>query len=266
MRRERGVTVQVTARIAALAALLLAALPAGAQDVTGNEEHLVDLHALLLDLPAIDAPGAFRSGELNLALEVTDIPVIDGDVGPKTELTASDHARAYPRFRLALGLPAPSGFRAFVGAAYVPPVEINRVTVNSPAVEAGFAWVNGPLRIGLQGHGVWARVLSPVSSPDVRDELTVTEGGWDLRAGYEFRMKRLAITPYAGAGQVYSSGHFRSSVDGGIVDSTHSGAAYSAGARLLYRDHWEGVVEYSVYPGMLWNPRFRFGYVMNLGW
>lgn len=175
MRREHGVSVEVTTRTAAILALLLSSLPAGAQDVTGNEEHLVDIHALLLDLPTIDAPGAFRSGELNLAVEVTDIPVIDGNVGPKTELTASDHARAYPRLRLALGLPAPSGFRAFVGAAYVPPVTINQVTVNSPALEAGFAWVNGPLRVGVQAHGLWARVLSPVSSPDVRDELTVTE-------------------------------------------------------------------------------------------
>ena len=33
-----------------------------AQDVGAQERRLVDIHALLLDLPAVDAPGARRKG------------------------------------------------------------------------------------------------------------------------------------------------------------------------------------------------------------
>lgn len=245
---------------------LLAAAPARAQDVTGREQRLVDIHALLLDLPPVDAPGAFAPGEVDLGVELATIPVIDGNVGPKRELTASDHARLYPRPRLALGLPAPSGFRAFLGAAYIPPVEINQITVGSLAGEAGLAYAVGSLRLGLRGHAVDARALSPVSAPDVRDRLRVRVLGWDVSAGYSLRLGKLSLTPYAGAGQVWSRGDFRSSVDGGTVHSTYTGPAFNAGARMVFRDHWEGVVEYSVYPGRLWNPRFRVGYVVDLGW
>lgn len=269
MRRGSGVSVLVRSCFRALLALpWLAALPVLAQDVGAQERRLVDIHALLLDLPAVDAPGALAPGQLDLGLEVTGIPVISGDVGAadKRELTASDHARLFPRPRLALGLPAPPGFRAFVGAAYIPPLEVNRITVNSLGAEAGIAWARGRLRVGLRGHAVVAHALSPVSAPDVRDRLNVAEGGWDLRAGYQLRMGKLALTPYAGVGQVWSKGDFRSSVDGGTVHSRHSVAAFDAGARVLFRDHWEGAVEYSMYPGRLWNPRVRVGYVVNLGW
>jgi hypothetical protein len=254
------------ARTAAAVLGLLAALPARAQDVLEEEQHLVDIHALLLDLAPIQAPGALASGELDLGVEVTGIPPISGDVGPTREITASDHARLYPRPRLALGLPAPRGFRAFVGAGYIPPIEINQITVHSLGIEAGMAWASGRLRLGLAGHAAFAHALSPVSSPDVQDRLDVTEGGWDARAGYELRLRKLAVTPYAGGGQVWTKGDYRSSVDGGTVHSTQGGPAFYAGARLLFHDHWEGVLEYSVYPDHLWNPRVRLGYVVNLGW
>ncbi len=269
MRRGRGVSAMVrSCSRAVLVVSLLAAVPAAAQDVTGREERLVDIHALLLDMPAIDAPGSLAPGQLDLGLEVTGIPVISGDVGAadKRELTASDHARLYPRPRLALGLPAPPGFRAFAGAAYIPPIEIASMTVNSLGLEAGMAWVGGPLHVGLRLHGVLAHALSPVSSPSVRDRLNVVDGGWDLRAGYELRYGKLALTPYAGVGQVWTKGDFRSSVDGGTVHSTHSVAALEVGGRALFRDHWEAALEYSAYPGRLWNPRVRVGYILNLGW
>ncbi len=269
MRTRRGVSGMVRAcfRVMVVASLL-AALPAGALDVAGRERRLVDIHALLLDLPALGAPGALAPGQLDLGVEVTGIPAISGDVGAadKRELTASDHARLYPRPRVALGLPAPPGFRAFAGAAYIPPVEISSITVNSLGAEAGMAWVGGPLHLGVRVHGVLAHALSPVSSPHVRDRLNVVEGGWDLRAGYALRLGKLALTPYAGVGQVWTKGDYRSSVDGGTVHSTHTVAALEAGARVLFHDHWEGALEYSVYPGRLWNPRVRVGYVVNLGW
>lgn len=245
---------------------LLVALPALGQDVTGREERLVDIHSLLLDLPPIDAPGALEPWQLALSLELATIPPISGDVGPKREITASDHARLFPRPRLALGLPAPPGFRAFLGAAYIPPVEIAGISVNSLGAEAGIAWVDGPLRVGLRAHGVVARALSPVSAPYVRDRLSVAEGGWDVGAGWELRLGSLSLTPYAGMGQVWSRGDFRSSVDGGTVHSRRTSVAIDAGARALLLDHWEGAVEYSAYPGRLWSPRFRVGYVAHLPW
>jgi hypothetical protein len=245
---------------------LLLALPARGQGVIEREQRLVDIHALLLDLAPVQAPGALAPGQLGLGLEVTGIPVINGDVGPKREITASDHARLYPRLRVALGLPMPDGFRAFVGGGWVPPVEVNQITVDSLGVESGIAWVNGPWRLGLAGHFAVARALSPVSAPYVRDRLKVTEGGWDLRAGYELRLGKFSLTPYAGGGQVWTKGDFRSSVDGGTVHSTRGGAAIYGGARLLFHDHWEAVVEYSAYPDRLWNPRVRLGYVVSFGW
>ena len=125
-----------------LALLALAAvLPARGQDAAELEQNLVDIHALLLDLAPVQAPGALASGQLDLGLEVTGIPVINGDIGAKREITASDNARLYPRPRLALGLPMPTGFRAFVGAGYIPPVEVNRITVDSLGAEAGIAWI-----------------------------------------------------------------------------------------------------------------------------
>jgi hypothetical protein len=245
---------------------VLAALPARGQDVYSREQRLVDIHALLLDLPPLNAPGAYAPGYLDLGLEVAAIPPISGDVGPLREITASDQARLFPRLRLALGLPAPAGFRIFVGGGYIPPVEINRITVNSLGGEAGIAYVNGALRIGLRGHGVLAHALSPVSAPNVRDRLKVADGGWDVSAGYELHLGKLSLTPYAGAGQVWSKGDFRSSVDGGTIHSTHAGATFQAGARALLFDHWEAVLEYSVYPGRVWSPRLRLGYVVHLGW
>ncbi len=245
---------------------LVAALPARGLDVTASEQRLVDIHALLLDLPHLQAPGALAPGQLDLSLELATIPPISGDVGPKREITASDQARLFPRPRLSLGLPAPHGFRAFVGGGYIPPIEINRITVHSLSLEAGIAWTDGPLRIGVRGHGVLARALSPVSAPDVRDRLNVADGGWDLSAGYELRLRGLSLTPYASAGQVWSKGDFRSSVDGGTVHSRGSWAALDVGARALLGGHWEGVVDYLAYPGRLWSPRFRIGYIARLPW
>ena len=40
-----------------------------------------------------------------------------------------------------VGLPAPEGFRAFAGLAYIPPVTIQEVNTHYGAVEAGFAYV-----------------------------------------------------------------------------------------------------------------------------
>jgi len=254
---------------AALATILLASASAGpalGQDVYRRQQHLLDEHALLIDLPPVEAPGALSPGQLDLGLEVVGIPAISGSTGNpnEREITISDRARVFPRPRLSLGLPAPPGFRAMVGLGYVPPIEIEHVTLDLAAAEAEVAFTPGALRLGLRGHLVYGEARAPVTSPSLRDRLSVGELGWEASAGYELRAGRFSLTPYAGAGQVLLDGHFRSSVDGGTVKSRYAGAALHTGARLLYHDHWEAAAEWSLYPGRLSHPRLRVGYVLGL--
>ena len=167
-----------------LLALLLAAGSgaANAQTMLDQEERLIEIHSLLLDLPPAQAPGALRPGELSLGVELITVPEIDGTTGPKRQITASDRTRVFPRPRLALGLPAPDGFRAFVGLAYIPPVAIREVSTHFGALEAGFAWVPGALAVAVRGHGLYARSRAPVTEPDTRDRLVTTENGADHSA------------------------------------------------------------------------------------
>lgn len=248
---------------AALAAAALGASPAAAQTMLDQEERLIQIHSLLLDLPPVGPPGAYRSGELALDLELIGIPVIDGTTGSKVQITASDRTRVFPRPRLSFGLPAPEGFRAFVGAAYIPPIQINGVSTNYGALEAGFAWTPGPLAVGLRGHVLYARSTSPVTDPNTRDTLVTTEGGADLSAGYRLDLGRISLTPYVGAGLVALQGDFTVTSDGVVLTSDYTGAMLNAGVRLAWR-RWEAVGEVVGYPGRLVHPGFRFGYVWDL--
>jgi hypothetical protein len=249
------------------AAALLAALPgaAGAQTLFDQEQRLIQIHSLLLDLPPVDAPGAWRRGEASLGLEVVTIPTIDGTTGSKRQLTASDQTRAFPRPRVALGLPAPEGFRAFAGLSYVPPVEIRRISAHLVAGEAGIAWAPGALRLGLRGHALYARTQSPVTDPGTRDVLRAAEAGLDLSGGYDLGLGPARLTPYAGVGFTRLSGDFRVESDGAKLSSRYTAAALHGGLRLLVMDHWEAVGEWAVYPGRLIHPRFRVAYVADLG-
>ena len=66
-------------------ALLLASLagPALAQTMLDQEERLIELHSLLLALPALEAPGALAPLQARLGLEVVGVPLIDGKTGPR---------------------------------------------------------------------------------------------------------------------------------------------------------------------------------------
>src|SRR5512137_1007830 len=111
--------------------------PASAQTMLDQEQRLIQIHSLLLDLSPVQAPGAFVPGELSLGLELIGIPHIDGTTGGKVQITASDRTPLFPRPRIALGLPAPEGFRTFVGLSYIPPIPINGVSTNFGALEGG---------------------------------------------------------------------------------------------------------------------------------
>jgi hypothetical protein len=244
---------------------VLAVVPctAQAQTLLDQEERLIDIHSLLLDLPPLQAPGALEAGRFSLALEAVTIPTIDGTTGSKRQITASDRTRVFPRPRVAMGLRLPAGLRAFVGAAYVPPVRVREVATHHLALEAGAAWTQGRLRAGVRIHGAYARSTSPVTEPETRDTLWTRVGGADLSAGLAFEpVAGYALQPYAGAGVVALRGRFRVTSDGYVLRSHHSGAALHAGLRLAVHDRWEALAEVDAYPGRLVHTNLRLGYLL----
>jgi hypothetical protein len=227
-----------------------------------QEERLIDIHTLLLDLPALRPPGALAEWQWSVGLEGVTIPEIDGTTGSKEQITASDRTPLYPRPRLAVGLPAPDGFRAFAGASYIPPIRIREVSTNFVAVEAGFAWVPGAFRAGVRGRATYAYSTSPVTDPATRDALESRVLGADLSAAWSFVPSgRLELQPYASAGVVGTHGRFRVTSDGTVLVSDFTGAALAAGMRLVYGRRWEGTAEVIGYPDRLVHVNFMFGYV-----
>jgi hypothetical protein len=247
---------------AALAAL---AGPAAAQTMLDQEQRLIQIHSLLLDLTPVDAPGAYRPGELSLGLELIAIPSIDGTTGSKRQITASDRTPVFPRPRLAVGLPAPDGFRTFAGVSYIPPFTIQDVSSHFAAAEAGFAWVPGALRVGLRGHLLYADSRSPVTDPQTRDALFTLEYGGELSAAWVFALGPGSLAPYAGIGVSRLSSDFRVTSDGTVLTSRYTALGLHAGVRLFAKDHWEGIAELELFPGRLVHPTFRIAYVLDLG-
>jgi hypothetical protein len=246
-------------------AVALAAAPAGAwaQTMLDQELRLIDIHCLLLDLPPLQGPGNLAAWQWDLGLEGITVPDIDGTTGTKVQLTASDRTKVFPRPRLALGLPAPEGFRAFAGVSYVPPLQIRDASTNLIALEAGFAWTPDPFRVGVRGHALYAYSIAPVTDPTTRDTLETGEYGADLSAGWTFAVEaaRLDIQPYAGGGIVALHGRFRVTSDGNVLESRYTGASLHAGLRLALAGRWEGVVEVDGYPSRLVHTNFKLGYV-----
>lgn len=243
---------------------VVAAGSASAQTMLDQEQRLIQIHSLLLDLPPVDEPGACRAGQLSAGLELVFVPPIDGTTGNKKQITASDRTPVFPRPRIALGLPAPESFRAFVGISYVPPVLVRNVSLNYFAGEAGIAWLPGTLRVGLGAHLLHAASQSPVTDPVIRDTLNTTELGAELSAGARFGWGALALTPYGGLGLVHLSGDFRVTSDGVTLSSQNTVPALHAGARLTFRDRWEAIAEAAYYPGRLIHPSVRLGYLFDL--
>jgi hypothetical protein len=257
-----GPLASVVARSVAVA-FALVPLAARAQTMLDQEERLIDIHTLLLDLPAVRSPGALADWQLSVGVEGVTIPSIDGTTGSKEQITASDRTPLYPRPRLALGLPAPEGFRAFVGGAYIPPFRIREVSTSFVALEAGFAWAPGALRVGLRGRATYAYSTSPVTDPATRDALESRVLGAEVSAAWSFLVPaaRLELQPYAGAGVVGTHGRFRVTSDGTVLVSDFTGASLSAGIRLVYGRHWEGAAEAVAYPDRLAHTNFMLGYV-----
>ncbi len=238
---------------------LAAASAASAQTMLDQEQRLIDIHSLLLDLPPLEAPGSLHAGQASLGLEVITIPRIDGTTGGKRQITASDRTRLFPRPRLAVGLPAPDGLRAFAGLSYIPPIAIHEVSTHYGAIEAGLAWERGAFHLGARGHALYASSRAPVTDPATRDTLETWEYGGELAAGERFLLGAGSMEPYAGAGLVRLRGRFRVTSDGTVLRSDHAGASLHAGLRLLFRGRWEGVAELDAYPDRLVHSVFRVG-------
>ena len=242
----------------------LASGAAGAQTMLDQEQRLIEIHSLLLDLPAAGAPGAPRSGELSVGLEVITVPPIDGTTGNKKQLTASDRTPVAPRPRVALGLPVPEPLRAFVGLAYVPPLVLGSVSLHLLGAEAGIAWAPGALRLGVRGHLLAAESLSPVTDPKLRDRLRTIVFGAEAAGGYELGFGALSATPYGGIGFSRLSGTFHVTSDAVELTSQYTSLVLHAGARLLWNQRWEGVVELVAYPGRMVHPNLRLSYLFGV--
>ena len=246
------------------AALLFAAIPgrARAQTMLDQEQRLIEIHSLLIALQQGNAPGAYRPGEVSLGVEVIGIPPIDGTTGGKRQITASDRTFAFPRPRLALGLPAPDGYRAYVGVAYIPPIPIREVSSHLGALEAGFAWTpEGPFAAGLRAHALVARSKSPVTDPTTRDVLDTTELGADLSAGYKLSFGPGSVTPFASVSLARVAGDFRVTSDNALLTSRTTNAGFTGGVRLFATAGVEAVAEMVVFPGRLVHPNFRIAWV-----
>jgi len=250
---------------AAVALLLLAGAGAArAQTMLDQEERLVALHSLLVSLPATQAPGALAPWQASLGLEVITIPTIDGTTGGKVQITASDRTRAFPRPRLALGLPLAGDWRAFAGAAYIPPLEVNGVSSHLGAVEGGVAWAPGPLAVALRGQAVYATSKSPVTEPDTRDTLRTSVLGADLSAGWTLAVGPAHLTPYAGVGLARTDGRFRVTSDGALLRSQETRPVLSLGLRVAGWRDVEAVAELVDHPGRLRHATFRVAWTPRL--
>jgi hypothetical protein len=251
----------------ALVALALAgaSLPALAQTMFEQQQRLMDVHGLLLDLPPAEPPGALAPWQASLGVEVIGIPEIDGTTGGKTQITASDHTRAFPRPRLLLGLPPAGAVRPFVGLTYIPPITIADVSTNYGAIEAGLAWVHGPLSAGLRGYAAHGFSKTPVTDPTTEDTFESTLFGGDLLVGYALDLWGARWTPFGGAGVAFHDGRFRVTSDGVILTSDVTTAAIHAGLRVVAWRQWEAAAELAAYPGYLVHPNFKVAWLWDAG-
>ncbi|MFL5312935.1 MAG: hypothetical protein ACJ79H_21080 [Myxococcales bacterium] len=246
----------------AVACLVLAAAAgARAQTMLDQEERLIEVHSLLVDMGSLNAPGAYRNRDLSLGVEVIVIPPIDGTTGGKRQITASDRTPIFPRLRVALGLPAPEGFRASVGIAYIPPIRLGDVSSHFAALEAEMAYAPGPLAVALHGHVLLARSMGPVTEPATRDTLDNFELGANAAAGYRFDFAPGSVTPYASIGLTRAVGIFRVTSDGYELTSRTTNPVLGAGVRLLAKQGVELVAELTAFPGRLVHPSFRVAWM-----
>jgi hypothetical protein len=163
--------------------------------------------------------------------------------------------------RLALGLPAPEDFRASVGLAYIPPIQLRDVSSHLAALEAEMSYAPGPLAVGIRGHVLVARSMGPVTEPATRDTLDNFEFGANAAAGYRLDFEPASLTPYVSIGLTRAVGIFRVTSDGYELTSRTTNPGLNAGVRLFAKQRFELVAELAVFPGRLVHPSFLFAWM-----
>ena len=231
-----------------------------AQTMLDQEQRLIDIHSLLMVIQP-GAPGALDPWQVAVGGDVIAIPSIDGTTGGRRQITASDRTPVFPRPRVSVGLPAPAGFRAWAGAAYIPPVELRSVSSHTGALEAGFAWLRGPLTAGVRGFGLLAESKSPVTDPATRDTLDTFLYGADILASWRFDLGRFSATPFAGAGVTRVAGDFHVTSDNAVVTSRSVTAGVNGGVRVFWRPI-AATLEWAVFPGRLVHPVFSLAWII----
>jgi hypothetical protein len=250
-----------------LLAIALSASAARAQTMLDQEQRLIQIHSLLIALPQQTSPDGYDPGQLSLGLELIIIPDINGQTGGKTQITASDRTPVFPRPRVALGLPAPEDFRAYVGFTYLPPFEINSVSSHQVGIEGSFAWApRGPLSVGLRSFAIFAESKSPVTDPNTRDTLDSFLAGGELSAGYRFDLGSFSLTPFAGAGATYVMGNFRVTSDNTPLSSDTVTASVNGGVRFHAGAGIDAVAQVLAYPGLLVHPVFGIAWTPQVLW
>jgi len=241
---------------------LLTAGAAGAQTMLDQEQRLIEIHSLLIELQPMGPPGALAPGETSLGVEVIGIPTIDGTTGSKTQITASDRTRVFPRPRASIGLPAPDGYRAWAGLAYIPPIAIRDVSSHFIGADAGMAWApQSPLTAGLRVHALYAESKSPVTDPNTRDVLDTFEYGADVSAAWRFDLGRLSLTPFAAVGVTRVQGDFTVTSDAAKLQSYTTNPGITGGVTLLAGPGIQAMAELVIFPGRMVHPSFSIAWV-----
>jgi len=253
--------------IALSAGIALVALPGAAQTTLDQEQRLIQIHSLLVALPPLTSPEGYEPWQVSLGAELIVIPSISGQIGGRVppEITASDRTPVFPRPRLAIGLPAPQDFRAYVGATYLPPFQINSASSHQIGLEGAYAWVpETPLSAGLRAFALFAESKSPVTDANTRDTLDSFDAGAELSVGYRFDLGSFTATPFAGFGATFASGHFRVFTDHDLLTSNTFNPSVDGGVRVHLRPGFDALAEVVAFPGVLvhpvfalaWTPRF----------
>ena len=240
----------------AAALTLLFAGAAGAQTMLDQEQRLIELHCLLLELQPVGPPG-LRPLETSIAIEAIGIPTIDGTTGSKKQITASDRTNVFPRPRVTMGLPAPDGFQAWAGLAYIPPIAIKDVSSHFLGGDLGLAKVfDFPLLTGLRAHLQYAHSKAPVTDPNTRDELNALEYGVDLSAAYRFDLGKVKLSPFAALSISGLQGDFTVTSDAAQLSSHTVNPGITGGVTLLAGPGVQAMAQVLVYPGRMVHPTF----------
>lgn len=262
-----GGTASAALGLAASAAVVFFASPAAAQTTLDQEQRLIQIHSLLIALPPLTSPEGYEPWQVSLGAELIVVPTISGQIGGRVppEITASDRTPVFPRPRLAIGLPAPEDFRAYAGATYLPPFEINGASSHELGLEGAYAWVpRGPLSVALRGFALFAESKSPVTDANTRDTLDSFDAGGDLSVGYRLELESLTLTPFAGVGLTYVAGNFRVFTDRELLTSNTVNLLVDAGVRVHLGLGVDAVGQVVAYPGVLVHPAFALAWTPQL--